>query len=210
MPVKSGPLNTISMNSNTQATIDNTNGMYWHCEVAAMVLNQFPMNPCTKQHVRESIRYATLSAHGPPRFVSHEAKPILDEGNTRSLVREHVVPVSIVIGKVLERARPFIDFKDGSHRFMPVDKNSQWRLARTESGSERVLALGNLRAWEIAEIVKKWSVLAWVTKSEDQRLRDASLHSKMPSDWNGTDIFSRYEKCDISWISLDNGSQRPA
>ena len=207
MPVTSGPLNTMSINSGIRAAIDSTNGMYWHCEVAALVLNQFPMNPCTKQHVRESIRYATLSAYGGPRFVSHEAKPILDEGNTRSLVREHVIPVSIVIGKVLEKARPFIDFKDGSHRFMPVDKNSQWRLARTESGSERVLALGNLRAWEIAEIVKKWTVIAWVTKSEDQRLRDARLHSKMPSDWNGTHIFSRYEKCGISCITLDTDSQ---
>jgi hypothetical protein len=189
---------------------DINNGMYWHCEVAAMVLNQLPMNPCTKQHVRESIRYATLSAHGSPRFVSHEAKPTFDEGKMDSLVREHVVPVSIVIGKVLERARPFIDFEDGSHRFMPAEKHSQWRLARTESGSERVFSLGNLRAWEIAEIVKQWSVLAWVTKSEDQRLRDARLHSSMPSDWNGTDLFSRYEKCGIRWIPIDNASTRLA
>lgn len=180
--------------------IHRNSSLYWHCEVAAMVLNQLPMNPCTKQHVRESIRYATLSAHGKPRFVSHDAKPILDEGNTKSLVREHVVPVSIVIGKVLERVRPFIDFKEGSHRFMPAAENSQWRLNRTESNSERVLALGNLRAWEIAEIVKDWAVLAWVTQSEDQRLRAARLHQKMPSDWNGTDIFSRYEKCGISYI----------
>ncbi len=197
----------MNIHSNPETAIDSSSGLYWHCEVAAMVLNQLPMNPCTKQHVRESIRYATLSFNGKPRYVSHEAKPILDMGTTQSLVREHVVPVSIIIGKVLQRTRPIIDFKDGAHRFMPSDENSQRRLGRTERSLERVLSVGNLRAWEIAEIVKKWSVLAWVTKSEDQRLRDARLHSKMPSDWNGTDIFSRYEKCGISCISLDTGSQ---
>jgi len=188
-----------------ERTDQGSRSMYWHCEVAAMVLSQLPMNPITKQHVRESLRYATLSATGRPRYASLEAKRILDTGSSRSLVKEHAVPVSIVIGKVLERARPILDIKDGAYRFMPQDENPQRRLAHTEKSSERIIALGNLRAWEIAEIIREWAVLAWVTTSEDQRLRDAGLHKTMPPDWNGADKFLRYERCGIGYVELHAG-----
>ena len=49
---------------------------------AFLALSQLPMNPITKQHVRESLRYATLSATGRPRYASLEAKRILDTGSS--------------------------------------------------------------------------------------------------------------------------------
>ena len=183
--------------------IDRAHGLYWHCEVAAMVINQLPTNPYTKQHVREAIRHATNSVFVAPRFASRAAKPAIEETSDRKgLVREHVIPVSTIIGKVLERTRPILHIKDGNPRFLPIEESVQWRLSKAERNSEKAIAMGNIRAWEIADLVKKWTVIAWVTKSEDERLRKHKLHNRMPSGWDGENLLARYQACGIECLEI--------
>ena len=42
-----------------------------------------------------------------------------------------------------------------------------------------------------------------ITKSEHDRLRDIGLASKMPTDWDGEDIFARYKKAEIMIKDID-------
>lgn len=179
-------------------------GLYWHCEVAAMVLNQLPTNPYTKQHVREAIRHATNSVLVTPRFASRTAKAAIESDiDRKDLIREHAVPVSTVIGKVLERTRPILHIKDGDARFLKLEESTQWRFSKAELDSEKVIPLGNIRAWEIADLVKKWTVIAWVTRSEDEQLRRHKLHNCMPPDWDGENLLARYQACGIECLEIE-------
>lgn len=186
----------------TDDIVDNSIALHWHCEIAAMVLNQFPINPFTKQHVREAIRYATNSVNVKPRYASQEAIELIKTNCKKDCIKEHAIPVSLVIGKVMDRARPILLFKEGKHDFLRPDQSSQWRFAKTTSESERAFAMGNIRAWEIADLIKEWSVTAWVTKSEDERLRKHKLHNRMPSGWDGENLLARYQACGIECLEI--------
>ncbi len=181
---------------------DNGIALYWHCEIVAMVLNQLPINPSTKQHVREAIRYATNSVNVKPRYASLEAIQLINQNRKDECIKEHTIPISLIVGKVMNYARPILVLKDGKHEFLPQDQSTQWRLAKTAIESEKAFALGRIRAWEIADLVKKWTVTAWVTKSEDGRLRQEKLHNCMPSDWDGANLLARYQACGIECMEI--------
>ena len=56
---------------------------------------------------------------------------------------------------------------------------------------------GTLQEGNIEELLRKYFHCALVTSEEDARL----LKNKMPTDWDGKDIFARYKKAGIKWNS---------
>lgn len=88
-------------------------GLVWHCRVAALLLRELPQNPHTKHHVRGAIREASVAIKGKHRrlpegveFFSANARDQLARGKKLGLVREHVVPVSVINKKVVELHQP--------------------------------------------------------------------------------------------------------
>ena len=49
----------------------------------------------------------------------------------------------------------------------------------------------------LVRLVAQFSVMALITKVEDERLRATKLQSKMPLDWDGKDMFARYKAVGI-------------
>ncbi|WP_282271962.1 hypothetical protein [Stenotrophomonas sp. PS02298] len=184
----------------------NSDYFYWHCEVAALVLNTLPGNPATKHHVRNALRMATLAATGPKGvgFASeraHQTKALSAKNWDKcGLIREHVIPIGEVYEKVFRSlAFPIIHNDLGKPPgFMPV---SEGRI-KLRAG-QSTLALGNPRPWQIAQILQQWTLLAYITKEEDQLLRERKLHDRMPAGWDGQDKFSRYSECGIVWKPIE-------
>lgn len=54
----------------------------------------------------------------------------------------------------------------------------------------------------IEEIIRESSVLAIITKGEDQALSNAHLRKRMPRGWDGCDKLARYKMCGIELIPL--------
>ena len=79
---------------------------YWHCRAAAQVLENLELNTATRVHVHNAIRMATLNAVGKDgiRLASKDAFSQLGrtagKPETKGLIREHVVPVSVIAGEV--------------------------------------------------------------------------------------------------------------
>lgn len=184
---------------------DGFRALYWHCEVAAMLLNEFPRNVTTNQHLRNAIRFATSSVMAKPRHASESALRQMNDSDssTKGLVKEHTIPVGTIISILLNQTHPIIRVTDRMDpHFVPTSENAKWGLARSEKNQEKVIVLGNIRAWEIAEIIKKWSVVSWITQSEDQSLRDRKLHDRMPPEWDGSNVFARYDACGIKCLMI--------
>lgn len=60
-----------------------------------------------------------------------------------------------------------------------------------------LLPEADLRVNYVKYLLWNYAGFAWVTKEERDRLRQAELHDRMPSDWDGVDIFARYKSCGI-------------
>ncbi|MDD2179444.1 hypothetical protein OIN59_18560 [Acidovorax sp. D2M1] len=89
------------------------NGLVWHCRVAALLLRELPSNPHTNHHIRSAIREASVAIRGKHQkfpknvdFYSTAARDQLTYGDASGLVREHVVPVSIISKKIFELNNP--------------------------------------------------------------------------------------------------------
>ena len=61
---------------------------------------------------------------------------------------------------------------------------------------EELARQGKLQVKYIETLLRKYFHCAYVTEEEDKRL----LKDKMPTDWNGKDIFARYKKAGIKLI----------
>lgn len=178
---------------------------HWHCEVAALLLSALPGNAATKHHVRNALRMATLAAAGPNgvRFASVKAQ---QQQAARGLpwdkcdlIREHVVPIGEMYDQMLlSLGSPAFTTAPGKE---PTLIQSTQRRTKLRAG-ENVHLLSSPRAWQIAAIVRQWSLMAYVTREEDALLRANKLHSRMPEDWDGKDKFARYIACGIRWVSL--------
>ena len=85
-------------------------GFHRHCEVAALILTKLPIDPHTKHHISEAIRAAsnkvtTIPGDGKESapFMSKAAGDQMRTGNFLNLRFEHVVPISLINERVLER-----------------------------------------------------------------------------------------------------------
>lgn len=88
----------------------------------------------------------------------------LKSGIDFKVIREHPVPVDVVINKL-------IDLKSNGHLTLEA----------------------------ATEIISKYVHICVVTRDEDKMLRDAHLNNRMPADWDGENIWARYEAVGIKW-----------
>lgn len=63
-----------------------------------------------------------------------------------------------------------------------------------------VLRLDNVTYTDIADIVKKYTVLAVITEEEDSRLSENKLTKTMPKGWDNMDKFARYDAVGIKLV----------
>jgi hypothetical protein len=173
---------------------------YWHCEVAAMVIRQLPATAATRSNSRHAVRMATLCAAGH-KGVTHASAGARDRQRATGaawhkceLVKEHAVPVSHVHARVVEA--------------LSTDFDEQARRAARQALAEDLAARGlpaaeiaalpcSPDAWRVAQVVRAWTQLAWLTKDDDRLLRSKSLHDGMPADWDEVDRLARYRACGI-------------
>jgi hypothetical protein len=152
--------------------VSSPDGFLGHCKVAALIINELPLNPHTKHHIRSAVREASLKVtkfKGTNKFsrATHASILALDKRSNKSsedLILEHAVPVSLINEKVLELTKP------------------------TEL--------------DIANIIYEWTVLTVITKQEHDVLKNKGLPNRMPLNWDNIDKFARYKFCDIQFMKL--------
>ncbi len=176
---------------------------YWHCQVAALLLQSFPrQNAATRAHARNAIRMATLAAtgkYGIPYATkgAHEKRAISARNwHELGLIREHVFPVSQVYDKVVSET---------SSRYAPSWAEISGSLTQDDMANWNVPAATSEPAplsARIARIVRDHSVLAWITHEEDALLRKNGLGKAMPANYQGDDLHARYHVCGIELIKL--------
>lgn len=164
----------------------------WHCAVAAMLIDALPANAATSAHTRHAIRMATVTAVGEKGVLhaSKQAREIKEASgkawNKCGLVKEHVIPVSLIHERVVEALKRSAVGPDQGGQSFP----------------------DNPRARQVAKIVEEMTLLAWISKDEEARLRDKtrdagkSLHKRMPTGWDGKEKFARYIACGIEYSKI--------
>jgi hypothetical protein len=86
----------------------NEEGFWWHCEVAALIINELGINPHTKHHIRAAIREASnkvTDQKGGGKniapLISKSVHSRILQNQTMGFVLEHSVPVSYLNQLVL-------------------------------------------------------------------------------------------------------------
>lgn len=172
--------------------------------MAATVFDELPQNTVTRSYFLRGVRMATLCAAGKHgvQFASDGARARRAASGLHwdkcGLVKEHVVPVSVICALV----RQELGVKDEGVRIA----ESLALLEEAADLSPKVVALfqGNPRAWQIASLIRAWTLLAWITAEEDRKfdekdsLGGISLRQRMPKEWNAdADRLARYHACGI-------------
>lgn len=181
---------------------------FWNCQVAAKLLDEVPRNTATRACVLYAVRKASVCYAGRNgvRYASSAAKAKQASMGTHweksGLVREHVVPVSLIRERVVR----------------------ELDITRTDTGPARGalseedvhgltpdavrLFEGHPRAWQVGRIIRDWTLLAWITREEervfDEKARHGgiSLRKRMPIGWSGDDRFARYTSCGIELLPI--------
>lgn len=187
------------------ATASEVKNFFWHCLVAAKLMDEVTENTVTKAHVLHAVRMATLCAVGRNgvQYASDEARVIKESNNKHweqcNLIKEHIVPVSVV------RARVYSELKrsrNGNDDPVPItlsDSDTQGLTLEVIGEFQK-----NPRAWEVARIIREWTLLAWITKNDEAKFDDKKRHGGisirkvMPTGWTEEqDKFARYVACGI-------------
>ena len=187
-----------------KTTPTETTNFFWHCLMAAKVMDELPENTATKSHAVHAVRMATLCAAGKDgvQYASGAALKIREAQGTHweqcGLIKEHVVPVSLVRQRVHSELKAAGDQATPSPLVLSVED--------TQGLSPEVILLfqRHPRAWTVARIIREWTHLAWITKVEDERFDDKarhggiSLRKRMPKGWTeGMGRLARYDACEI-------------
>lgn len=177
-----------------------TQNFHWHCEVAALLLKSFPLEPAVRSNLAHAIRLGTLCCTGKNgiRYATRRAyeKQRASGGDwyKLGLIREHVFPVGLVVSRVVNDAvsPPSEQRSELLEHLVPEDL-MRWPLIRGQ------LVDG---AAAIAALLRKHSLIAWATEEDDKELKAKGLAKKMPPMPGGFDPFARYRHCGIEWIDL--------
>lgn len=185
------------------ATLTESNNFLWHCRVAAKLMDELPEHTVTKSHAVRAVRMATLCHAGKSgvRYVSSRAIAI-KENKKKSwekcgLIKEHIVPVSFIFEQVRrelngnrEHARTIPTLSQCAPSDLPSHVFAEFQQ--------------HPRAWQVAQVVREWTYLAWITRDDEKLFDDKNLHEGisvrkcMPRNWNpNQDRFSRYTNSNI-------------
>lgn len=177
---------------------------YWHCTVAAILIEQLDRNTATNSHVQRSIRMATETAIGK-RGVQYASRSANELRMTSAgswgglgLVREHAVPVSVIAQRVIEHydSGEKYAWRDILDVFTEDDLEN-WKVVDSDSFQSQAAPLSAI----VASIVRRSAVLAWITKDEDALLKKKGFTKSMPSGAD-SDALARYKACGIELIPL--------
>lgn len=189
----------------TATATENIN-FFWHCLVAANVIDELPKNTATTSHSLRAVRMATVCCTGKNgvQYASEDARKRREAQGGHweqcGLVKEHVVPVSLVHALVQSELVATCGSADTPRPHVLSDQN-------TQGLTPEVIALfqKHPRAWLVGRIVRQWTLLAWITELENKRFDDKTLHGGisirkcMPKGWTEEqDRFTRYTDCDIA------------
>jgi len=177
---------------------------YWHCMTVATLLENLELNTATSVHVNNGIRMATLNAVGRLGISlasPSAAKKISSSAGSSSykgLLREHVVPVSVISTDVLQVWRS--TEKPSWRELLPWLKKED-RQHREVVDSDYFLEVTAPLSALVATIVRRRTLLAWVTSADTVELRSRGLTERKPD--SGTDDpRARYTACGISLVDL--------
>ena len=176
---------------------------YWHCCTTAILLDNLPQNTATQAHVNNAVRMATLNAKGKNgiSLASASASALLAERQgkkTEGLIREHVVPVSVIVAQVK------VAWSSGAKRtwreliphLKPHDLDN-WAVVDTDLFLDSAPPFSAV----VAALVRENTVLAWVTPEDNVRLSERGLRKSMPKHLPFSP-HARYEACEIELVDL--------
>jgi len=179
---------------------------YWHCSTAATLLETLELNTATRVHVGNAVRMATLNAAGKNgiRLASASAASVLASSpagkNPKGLIREHVVPVSVILAQVMEAwsSRVKYTWRELAPNLQDEDLEN-WNVM----GSDYFLDSAAPFSAVIARLVRDRTLLAWVTADDNARLRESGYGKSMP-DHLPYDPRARYQACNIELVELQS------
>ena len=179
---------------------------FWHCLVVAKLTDEVKQTPAIKSHVARAVRMATLCTAGRNGvlYASASAREEKDLQGKRwdqcGFIKEHVVPVSQIIARVRNQLEVT---RDGLQAGLLAELSGEDVQGLTPDVIN--LFQQHPRALQVARIVHKWTLLAWITEQENKLFDDKyrhggiSIRKRMPKGWTeGQDIFARYNACGIS------------
>lgn len=176
----------------------------WHCDVAALLVKTFPLEPAVRSNLAHAIRLATFCCTGKNgiRYATRRAydKQRASGGDwyKLGLIREHVFPVGQVVSRVIQEAvSPPSTRSELMEQLAPEDL-LRWPLVQGQPVADGAA---------IAALVRKHSLIAWATEEDDKALRKAGLAKKMPPMPGGFDRFARYRHCGIEWVDLHQAAE---
>jgi len=189
----------------SNATRSELRNFYWSCHVAALVIKTLPANAMTKSNSRHAVRNATLALVGRNgiRFASAHARQIQAELGRPfeecSLVREHAVPISELHRRVVDVVRQPLTDAEAAAALARMDAE----MVREGLDAATIAEFPrNPHAALVADVVRQWTHIAWVSAEDDRKLKarqgsEKSLNQRMPTDWDGVDPFARYRACGL-------------
>lgn len=176
---------------------------YWHCVIAAKLIDELAPSTVAKSHALRAVRMATLCVTGRNgvQYASDEAIRIKSSEGKRwedcGLIKEHTFPVSLVYKRVYAELQANREAPKGTCG--PSEHEGLGLTPETIA-----LFQTSPRAWQVALIIREWTHVAWITKEEDDRFDDKSRHDgisirkRMPKKWTEDQSrFARYDACEI-------------
>jgi hypothetical protein len=187
-------------------TKDEASYFYWHCKTAALLIEQLEeRNTATWSHIRHAVRMASETAVGKAGVqyaskIAYEQKPPSKKHwSGLGFTREHVVPVSVIVKRVMDAHESGIKYswRDLIRDRLTQDDLQNWSVIDSDYELDRTAHFSAV----IATIVRRSAVFAWITKGEDKKLKEEGLTKVMPPD-HGNDDLARYRFCKIELVPL--------
>lgn len=190
----------------TRATAAEITNFFWHCLVAARLMYEFEDTTVTRSHFANAVRKATVCWIGR-NGVRYASQPALARKNALGehwercgLVKEHAVPVAIAQAEVRKELKARFSSENPAESPAELPHEVQGLTPEVVQ-----LFQQNPRAWAVAQVIREWTLLAWITKEEDEKFDEKDRHGgisirkRMPKDWNRNQSrFARYDACDIT------------
>lgn len=181
------------------------NHFYWHCKTAALLIEQLEeRNAATCSHIQHAIRRASETAVGKAgvqyasRNAYHQKPPSKKDWSGLGFIKEHAVPVSVIVKKVLDAHVSGVEYSWRERiQGLTQDDLQNWAVIDSDYFHDQVAPFSAT----IATIVRRYAVFAWITKDEDQKLKAERLTKSMPPG-HEDDKLARYKFCEIELVSL--------
>ncbi len=186
---------------------------YWHCTIAALLIEILTeRNRATLSHIQRAIRMASETAVGKAGVqyaseMAYKQKPATKKHwSGLGLTREHVVPVTVIVKKVMDAhdSNTAFSWRDLVRDRLTQDDLQHWKVVDSDYFLDSAAPLSAV----IANVVRRYAILAWITKDEDRRLKNEGLTKSMPPSF-GEDDLARYKACKISIVPLHATAAQP-